>query len=221
MVSLYSQMLGSKYAGRFDKDADQYIGFMAGGARRMEMLLKDLLTYSQAGSSGVGPPQRVDCESVMRTVLLNLQASIEQNCATVTWDSLPILYAHEISILQLLQNLVGNGIKYRSEEVPRIHVSSQRCEENWIFSVKDNGIGIEREYTQQIFGIFKRLHGQNYPGTGIGLAICQRIVERYGGRIWVESTPGVGSVFCFILPPEVVAESQEPLTVNATQAPAQ
>ncbi len=146
----------------------------------------------------------------MQQVLLNLQASIQQNQAQITWDPLPTVHAHEIRIVQLLQNLVGNGIKYRSAEPPRIHVTAKRRDADWMFSVTDNGIGIEPEYAQQIFGIFKRLHGQNYPGTGIGLAICQRIVERYGGRIWVESKPGQGSTFCFTLPPTLVADQREP-----------
>jgi light-regulated signal transduction histidine kinase (bacteriophytochrome) len=114
---------------------------------------------------------------------------------------LPTVHAHEIRLVQLLQNLIGNAIKYRSAEPPEIRVSAERRPEEWLFSVKDNGIGIEPEYSQQVFGIFKRLHGQAYEGTGIGLAICQRIVERYGGRIWVESKPGAGSAFCFTIPP--------------------
>jgi hypothetical protein len=217
MISLYSQMLQRKYTGRLDEGADQFIGFVVGGAKRMEMLLKDLLTYSQTGSSNMGPAQPVSCGNVMQKVLLNLQASIEQSCASITWDSLPTVNAHEIWIVQLLQNLIGNGIKYRSAEPPTIHVCAKRREDDWLFSVKDNGIGVEREYTQQIFGIFKRLHGQNYPGTGIGLAICQRIVERYGGRIWVESNPSGGSVFCFSLPPALVVDDDQSLAAGATQ----
>jgi PAS domain S-box-containing protein len=200
MVALYSQLLQKRYGGQFDAEADQFISFVVGGARRMEMLLKDLLAYSQTGSSTEGPPHEVDCESVIRKVLLNLQASMEQNQSTVTWDPLPVVEAHEIRVVQLLQNLVGNAIKYRRDDPPRIHLSAELCENRWLFLVSDNGIGIEPEYCQQIFGIFKRLHGQSYPGTGIGLAICQRIVERYEGRIWVESKPGAGSKFCFTLP---------------------
>jgi PAS domain S-box-containing protein len=218
MVSLYSQLLQKKYRGQLDGDADQFIAFIVGGAERMEMLLKDLLAYSQAGSANVGPPRLVDCENVMEKVLLNLQASVDQSGATVTWDVWPALHAHEVRLVQLLQNLVGNGIKYRSAELPRVHVSAQRSGGDWIFSVQDNGIGIEPEYLQQIFGIFKRLHGQNYPGTGIGLAICQRIVETYGGRIWVESKPGDGSVFYFTLPSAVVAGQHEGVSAQTAQA---
>jgi PAS domain S-box-containing protein len=200
MVALYSQMLQRKYASELDTETDQYVGFIVGGAKRMEMLLKDLLTYSQTGAD-VGPAQPVDFEPVMRKVLLNLQASIEQNAASISWDSLPTVQAHEVRLVQLLQNIVGNAIKYRSQEVPKIRIAAERRDTDWLFVVEDNGIGIEPEYAPQIFGIFKRLHGQNYPGTGIGLAICQRIVERYNGRIWVESKPGEGSRFFFTLPP--------------------
>jgi len=199
MVALYSQMIQRKYAAQVDPETEQYVGFIVGGAKRMEMLLKDLLTYSQTGAN-VGPAQPVDCEAVMRKVLLNLQASIEQNGATVSWESLPTVQAHEVRLVQLLQNIVGNAIKYRSAQEPKIRITTERRDGEWLFVIEDNGIGIEPEYAPQIFGIFKRLHGQNYPGTGIGLAICQRIVERYGGRIWVESKPGEGSRFFFTLP---------------------
>jgi light-regulated signal transduction histidine kinase (bacteriophytochrome) len=142
----------------------------------------------------------VNCEKVIDQVLLNMHGSVEQTGARITWDPLPTVHAHEIRMVQLLQNLVSNAIKYRSVLAPEIHVSSERREGDWLFSVRDNGIGIAPEYWQQVFGIFKRLHGQNYEGTGIGLAICQRIVERYGGRIWVESTSGAGSIFFFTIP---------------------
>jgi PAS domain S-box-containing protein len=201
MVALYSQILQKRYAERLDTDAQQLFGFVVGGAKRMEMLLKDLLAYSQTGSSSEGPTEPVDCEKAIQKVMLNLQATIEQNGARVTWDALPTVHAHEIRLVQLLQNLIGNAVKYRSAEPPRIHVSVERRVEDWLFGVQDNGIGIEPEYAQQVFGIFKRLHGQNYEGTGIGLAICQRIVERYGGRIWVESKAGAGSLFRFTIPP--------------------
>jgi hypothetical protein len=200
MVALYSQLLQRRYAGKLDEEADQFISYIVGGAKRMEMLLKDLLTYSQTGASSEGPAYPVDCESVIQKVMLNLQASAEQNGAEVTWHTLPTVQAHEIRVVQLLQNLIGNAIKYRSAEAPRIHIGAEFREGEVLFSVQDNGIGIEPEFKQQIFGIFKRLHGQNYPGTGIGLAICQRIVERYNGRIWVDSKVGEGSRFWFTLP---------------------
>ena len=200
MVALYSQMIQRRLGSQLDEETEQFISYVVGGARRMEMLLKDLLIYSQTGSSSEGPAEVVDFVNILRKVLLNLQASIEQNGAIITWDPLPVVHAHEIRLVQLMQNLLSNAIKYRSVEAPRIHVSAEQRESDWLFSVRDNGIGIEPEYAQQIFGIFKRLHGQSYPGTGIGLAICQRIIERYGGRIWVESKAGQGARFCFILP---------------------
>jgi PAS domain S-box-containing protein len=200
MVSLYSQMLQRQYGGRLNADADEFISYIVGGAKRMGQLLRDLLAYSQTGSSSEGPMYPVDCADAMQQVVLNLQASIEQNRASVTWDPLPAVHAHEIRVVQLLQNLVSNAIKYRSEAPPNIHVSAEGHQGDWHFSVQDNGIGIDPEYAQEIFRIFRRLHGQDYPGTGIGLAICQRIVERYGGRIWVESGLGRGSRFCFTLP---------------------
>ena len=215
MVALYSQMLQRKYASQEDPETDQYVGFIVGGAKRMEMLLKDLLTYSQTGAD-VGPAQPIDFEPVMRKVLLNLQASIEQNSATISWESLPTVQAHEVRLVQLLQNIVGNAIKYRSNDSPKIRIAAERRDTDWLFVVEDNGIGIEPEYAPQIFGIFKRLHGQNYPGTGIGLAICQRIVERYNGRIWVESKPGEGSRFFFTLPPAV--ESQDAAQTELAKA---
>jgi hypothetical protein len=205
MVSLYSQMLQRRYGDKLDLDADEFISYIVGGAKRMELLLKDLLTYSQAASSSEGPAQPVDCVSAMRRVVLNLQASLEQNGGVVTWGALPTVNAHEIRLVQLLQNLVGNAIKYRSADPPKIHIAAELRdpEQDWMFCVQDNGIGISPEYSQEIFGIFKRLHGHAYPGSGIGLAICQRIVETYGGRIWVESSLGQGSRFYFNLPAAV------------------
>ncbi|HEX6894059.1 MAG TPA: ATP-binding protein [Bryobacteraceae bacterium] len=211
MVSLYSQMLQRRYGSKLDREADEFISYIVGGAKRMEQLLRDLLAYSQTGSSSEGPIHPVDCGSAMEKVLLNLQASIVQNHAEVTWDPLPVVHAHEIKMVQLLQNLVGNAIKYRGADPPKIHIGAELRENDCMFSVQDNGIGIDPEYAQEVFRIFRRLHGQAYPGTGIGLAICQRIVERYGGRIWVESKLGEGSRFCFTFPLSAVqtaAESQ-------------
>ncbi|HLG99564.1 MAG TPA: ATP-binding protein [Bryobacteraceae bacterium] len=209
MVSLYSQMLQRRYGSKLDREADEFISYIVGGAKRMEQLLRDLLAYSQTGSASEGPIHPVDCGTAMEKVLLNLQASINQNHATVTWDNLPVIHAHEIKMVQLLQNLVGNAIKYRSADSPKIHISAELRENDCLFSVQDNGIGIDPEYAQEVFRIFRRLHGQAYPGTGIGLAICQRIVERYGGRIWVESKLGQGSRFCFTFPLSAVESAKK------------
>jgi len=200
MVALYGQLFQKRYGGQLDQEADRSLGFMISGAQRMEMLLRDLLVYSQTGSDQE-PASPVDCAKVLSKVSFNLQTAIEQNKAVVSWGQLPEVRAHEIRLVQLFQNLIGNAIKYRSEESPAICVTARRDGETWLFCVEDNGIGIHPEYAQQVFGIFKRLHGHNYPGTGIGLAICQRIIERYGGRIWVEPAPAGGSRFCFTLPP--------------------
>jgi PAS domain S-box-containing protein len=206
MVALFSQMLHSSYTGRLDPEADQHISYVVNGAKRMEQLLRDLLAYSQAGSKSEAAAQQVDCGKVMEDVLLNLEVSITQNAASVTWSELPTVPADHVRMVQLFQNLIGNAIKYRGLEPPSIRVSARRWPQSapspgsWMFCVEDNGIGIDPDYAQQIFGVFKRLHGNTYPGTGIGLAICQRIVERYGGRIWVESKLGEGSRFCFTMP---------------------
>ena len=200
LVALYSQMLQKKYSDRLDPQADQYLSYVISGAHRMEILLKDLLTYSQVGSLSDGPLCPVVVSEALRKALLNLQASIDQNQAVVTWNGLPTVRAQETRLVQVLQNLVGNAIKYRGSDPPQVHIDAERQSGEWLFSVKDNGIGIKPEYIQQIFGIFKRLHGTSYPGTGIGLAICERIVKSYGGRIWVESSLGEGSTFYFTLP---------------------
>jgi hypothetical protein len=200
MVALYGQLFQKRYAGHLDQEADRSLGFIISGAQRMEMLLRDLLVYSQTGSDQE-PAVQVDCVEALAKVALNLQAGIEQNKAVVSWTRLPSVKAHEFRIVQLFQNLIGNAIKYRGVEPPVICVTAEpQHDGTWLFCVEDNGIGIEPEYAQQVFGIFKRLHGHRFPGTGIGLAICQRIVERYGGRIWVEPAPEEGSRFCFTLP---------------------
>jgi PAS domain S-box-containing protein len=199
MVALYGQLFQKRYEGKLDEEANRSLGFIISGAQRMEMLLRDLLVYSQTGSDEE-PAVQVDCVEALSKVALNLQAGIELNKAVVSWTRLPRVKAHEFRIVQLFQNLIGNAIKYRGPESPVICVTAERQEGTWLFCVEDNGIGIEPEYAQQVFGIFKRLHGHRFPGTGIGLAICQRIVERYGGRIWVEPAPGEGSRFYFTLP---------------------
>jgi PAS domain S-box-containing protein len=199
MVVLYSQMLQDTYAGKLDQSGDQFISVIVSGALRLERLLKDLLTYSQAGSTK-GPAIEVDCAEVMKEVLLNLKVSIDENTARVRCHDLPLVRADRIGLVQVFQNLVGNAIKYRSQSTPSIEVWAERREKEWVFAVRDNGIGVKPEYVGQVFGVFKRLHGTEYPGTGIGLAICQRIVETHGGRIWLESVPDCGSTFYFTLP---------------------
>ena len=200
MVALYSELLQQNYVGKLDEEANQYISYIVGGALRMERLLKDLLVYSQTASFA-SPVAPVDCEAVIKQVLFNLHVSIEESGASVRWGDLPAVQADQVRMIQLFQNLIGNAIKYRTQDPPSIQITARRCDEDYLFEIQDNGLGIPPEYAEQVFGVFKRLHGNAYPGTGIGLAICQRIVETYGGRIWVESVLGSGSKFCFTLPP--------------------
>ena len=202
MVAIYSQLLQRKYGESLDSKGREYMRFTLQGAQRMEMLVKDLLAYTQAANSGDEGTGAIDASAVLEQALTNLQTSIEENQATVTRSSLPLLQVKAVHLLQLFQNLIGNAIKYRSTNLaPEVAVSWED-ENGWCkICVTDNGIGVPAPYAKQIFGIFKRLHaGDKYSGTGIGLAICQRIVERYGGRIWVESEEGNGSRFCFTLP---------------------
>ena len=200
MVSSYTQLLARRYRDRLDSDADEFIAYAVDGASRMQDLINDLLAYSRVGS-GSKPLDAVDCGSVLHRVAGNLQAAINDAGAEVTSDDLPTVRGDESQLALLFQNLIANGIKFRSDRTPQVHLSAERGNGWWLFSVRDNGIGIEREYSERIFGIFQRLHTrEEYPGTGVGLGICKRVVERHDGTIWVESEPGNGSVFKFTLP---------------------
>jgi PAS domain S-box-containing protein len=201
MVASYTQLLAQRYQGRLDKEADEFINYAVDGANRMQGLIKDLLAYSRAGATGRDPHQ-ISSGNALKEALTNLRATIEESGAVVTHDALPAITMDETQLVQLFQNLVGNAIKYRTAEVPRVHVSASKGGSNeWIFCVKDNGLGIEPQYFERIFVIFQRLHGrEEFKGTGIGLAICKKIVERLGGRIWVESQLQKGSTFCFSIP---------------------
>jgi len=199
-VASYTQMLAKRYQGKLDEKADIYIGFVVDGATRMQQLIKDLLAYSRVGRHKL-KLQSTDCNAVVHKVLKDLQLSIAENQATITVDSLPTVLADTTQITNLFQNLIGNAIKYRSEAPPQVDISAEKQSSKWVFRVRDNGIGIEPQYAEQIFGIFQRLHASDeYPGTGLGLAICQRIVERHGGHIWVESQLEKGAIFCFEIP---------------------
>lgn len=200
MVSSYVQLLAQRYKGKLDTDADEFIAFAVDGATSMQRLIHDLLTYSRVGTKGK-PFEPTDCNAVLGQVLFNLSAAIEESRAVITNDDLPTVMADEGQLVQLFQNLVGNAIKFRGEDPPRIHISAKQNNNECVLSVSDNGIGIDPEYYERIFVIFQRLHGKNhYSGTGIGLAVCKRIVDRHGGRIWLESQPGKGSTFYATIP---------------------
>jgi len=202
MVALYSQMLRRKYLPLLDGTGVEYLGFMSQGARRMELLLKDLLDYTQVVSVQDEKVEEIDTNSVLQGVLQTLGQVIADSGATIQTQPLPTLAVKEVHVLQLLQNLIGNALKYRGSDSPLITITANPDGPMWKLGVSDNGIGIAQQYTRQVFGLFKRLHGASqYEGTGIGLAICQKIVDRYGGRIWVESEgEGKGSTFWFTLP---------------------
>ena len=206
MVASFTQLLASRYKGRLDADADEYIAYAVDGCNRMKTLIEDLLTYSHVGT-GERSKNQSSCESALSQALANLRMAIEESGTVVTQDPLPAVAMDGAQLSQLFQNLVGNAIKYRGAEAPRIHVSAERSDgDGWTFSVRDNGLGIDRQHFQKIFILFQRLHGRNeFKGTGIGLSICKKIVERSGGRIWVESQPKQGSTFYFSLPEGDVA----------------
>jgi PAS domain S-box-containing protein len=200
MVASYTQLLGRRYKDKLDADADEFISYIVDGAARMQQLINDLLSYSRVGTRGK-PFETTSCEVVLEKALLNLKTTIEENHALVTHNALPTVMADSSQLVQLFQNLVGNAIKFHSDELPEVHIGAERNGTEWIFSVRDNSIGIAPEYFERIFVIFQRLHARaEYPGTGIGLAICKKIVERHKGRIWVESQPGKGSTFYFTIP---------------------
>ena len=200
MVASYTQLLAQRYEGQLDEKAKKYIDYAVDGAVRMQRLINDLLTYSRIGTQG-RQPEPIDTHSVLSEACSNLQTAIEESGAMVTDEDLPTMRADAGQILQLFQNLIGNAIKFHGADPPRVHVSAKDLGREWCFSVNDNGIGMESQYADRVFVIFQRLHTQQeYPGTGIGLAVCKRIVERHGGRIWLESRPGEGSTFFFTVP---------------------
>ena len=200
MVASFTQLLAKRYQGKLGSDADEFIGYAVDGARRMQTLISDLLAYSRVGSRGKEFAS-IQCENVLQEVLANLQTAIEETSAVVTHDALPTVWADSSQLAQVFQNVIGNALKFHGPELPRVHVSAERDGGDWRFAVRDNGVGIDPQYAERIFVIFQRLHpARDYPGTGMGLAIAKKIVERHGGRIWVESEPGKGSTFCFTIP---------------------
>jgi len=201
MVASYTQLLARRYKGELDQDADEFIGFAVDGARRMQELINDLLTYSRVGTRPLAL-DAVDSNQLVDQVVSDLAAAIQDSTGSVICDDLPVVRGDPTQLRQLFQNMIANGMKFhRPDEPPRVHVSATPEHGMWAFSVSDNGIGIEPQYQERIFALFQRLHTRaDYPGTGIGLAICKKIVERHGGHIHVASTPGRGTTFRFTLP---------------------
>ena len=200
MVTNYSELLIKGYRGQLDGQTAICMDFIAKGAKHMRDLLTDLLSYAEAGVDRGDTAECIDLNAVLEKVTETLQPAIEESRAVVTADRLPDVQGQPAHLVQLFENLISNAIKYHGVRSPQIHISAEQLNEGWRFGVSDNGIGIAPEHHQKIFGVFKRLHGQKIPGTGMGLAICQRVVERYGGRIWVESQLHQGSTFYFTLP---------------------
>jgi signal transduction histidine kinase len=200
MIAGYVGLLERRYRDKLDHNANEFIDFVVDGAKRMQRMINDLLLFSRVDTKAKNF-ERTEGSVIIEQVLTNLQATIEEKNAEITSDPLPVIYADSSQIAQVFQNLISNGIKFHGEKPPKVHISAEEREREWLFSVKDNGIGIEKEFIGKIFIMFRRLHGRGeYPGSGIGLTICKRIVERHGGRIWVESHPEKGSTFYFTIP---------------------
>jgi signal transduction histidine kinase len=209
MVASFTQLLAKRYRDKLDDDARDFINFAVDGATRMQTLISDLLAYSRVGTQGKAlEPTR--CDAVMDRVLDSLKLAIEETGVVITRDRLPAILGDPVQIGQLFQNLLTNALKFRGDKAPQVRISVEQDGCDWKISVSDNGIGISPEHSDRIFVIFQRLHTKtDYPGTGIGLAICKKIVERHGGRIWVEATPGGGSTFCFTIPTMETRRNEE------------
>src|ERR1700688_1472363 len=208
MVAAYTQLLAERYRGKLDENADKFIGYASEGALRMQVLIQDLLAFSRVGRAGAtaGP---VNCDSAIAEVLLTLGPAIRESGAAVTHTALPVVWADSSQMTQVFQNLIGNAIKFRGTEAPSVRVAAEKTGQDWLFSVSDNGIGIAPESAENIFVVFQRLHTRTeYSGNGIGLAICKKIIERNGGKIWVEAVVGRGSTFKFTLPCQPPAEEE-------------
>ena len=200
MVAMYTQLLAERYRGKLDEQADKYIHYAVDGALRMQTLVQDLLAFSRAGREGT-KMTRVDCNLLLRQILKNLEAAIRDSGAEIQQETLPSVMGNSTQLQQVLQNLIGNAIKFRGSEPPKIRVNARQDGDKWLFEVCDNGIGIAAEHADRIFVIFQRLHTrEEYPGNGIGLSICKKIIERHGGEIWVTSGKDGGSTFYFTLP---------------------
>ncbi len=199
-VKSYVQLLKSKFDGKFDSEAEAFMGYVVDGTTRMQNLIDDLLKVSQVGTE-CREFKRIDLGQVFEAATSNLKVMIEETGTKITCAPLPTVKADSTELMQVFQNLIANAIKFRNAEPPQIHVSADKCGQEWLIEVRDNGIGIKPEFKERIFVMFQRLHTRNeYPGTGAGLTICKKIVERHGGRVWVDSNLGKGSTFYFTLP---------------------
>jgi signal transduction histidine kinase len=206
MVATYTQLLAERYRGKLDSDADKYIHYAVDGALRMQKLVQDLLAFSRVGRQGLAL-ENTDCNVALQEALKNLEAAIQESAAMVEPAQLPLLVADSSQVVQVFQNLIGNAIKFRGSEPPLIRVGAELIGKEWVFSVADNGIGIAPEHGDSVFVVFRRLHTRaEYPGNGIGLSICKKIIEQHGGRIWVESEVGHGSTFRFALPSKTISK---------------
>jgi PAS domain S-box-containing protein len=209
MVTSFLELLRTRHGEKLGQEADEFIGFAVDGAVRMRGLINDLLTYSRVGTHGK-PFAPTNCSVVLTEALQNLKVALEESGAQVVCDPLPVVMADATQMTQLFQNLIGNAIKYRGGRAPEIHVGAVHTGYEWQFTVRDNGIGFDPQYRERIFGLFQRLHQrEEYPGTGIGLAVCKKIVERHEGRIWAESTPSQGSTFGFTIPTKEAASDEQ------------
>lgn len=201
-VGIYSELLVSRYARDEDAEVKEFVGYITGGIQRMLSMITDLLQYSRVEKQATAVTL-TDCNQVLARVLQDLQLNIEDTGAHITHDPLPTVWAESVRLTQVFRNLLGNALKFHGTRPPRIHMSADQKDGQWHFRVRDNGIGIEPQFAERIFALFQRLHPpQDYPGTGIGLALCKKIVEQHGGRIWVESNLGGGATFFFTLPVE-------------------
>jgi signal transduction histidine kinase len=209
MVVAYTQLLAERYRGKLDERADKFIGYASEGAQRMQVLVQDLLAFSRIGRNGFTSGS-VDCNAALEEILQTLASAIQESGAGVTHADLPVVWSDRTHVAQVFQNLIGNAIKFRGKEPPVVSVRAEKADRQWLFSVSDNGIGIAPEHAENIFVVFQRLHARaEYPGNGIGLAICKKIVEHYGGKIWMESQAGQGSTFKFTLPCPSPHEKEE------------
>ena len=220
MVATYTQLLGERYRGKIDENADKYIGYAVEGALRMQTLIQDLLAFSRVGRSGK-QHQRMECKLAVDLALQNLQASIQESGAVISVGALPAVEGNRTQLTLLFQNMIGNAIKFRGKNQPAIQITAEDTspasnDGNWLFTVADNGIGIAPEQVENVFVIFKRLHTrEEYPGNGIGLSICKKIIEQHGGKIWIESQPGQGTTFKFTLPKSLAQAEVQALAATA------